>query len=254
MENIKFLFPIIGNVIRYFIIAGVAFAIFYIAYKKYFVANKIQSRNAQKKDFLRDILSSLQTIIITGLMVAVILFSPLREHTLMYEGINDYPIIWIPISILLALVAHDTYFYWMHRMAHHPKLFKYVHLTHHKSNNPSPWTSYSFGLIEGVLEALIIPIVLFLIPMHTASLMVFGMIAFFINVYGHLGYEIMPRGFNNSFLFKIINTSVHHNLHHEKFKGNYGLYFRIWDRLMKTENPEYEESYKLIQQQRFQKK
>jgi sterol desaturase/sphingolipid hydroxylase (fatty acid hydroxylase superfamily) len=27
---------------------------------------------------------------------------------------------------------------------------------------------------------------------------------------------------------------VYHNLHHERFNGNYGLYFTFWDRLMGT--------------------
>ena len=35
-------------------------------------------------------------------------------------------------------------------------------------------------------------------------------------------------------LGKWLNSSVYHNLHHEKFQGNYGLYFTIWDRLCGT--------------------
>ncbi|NBW42885.1 MAG: hypothetical protein EBR29_03555, partial [Sphingobacteriia bacterium] len=31
-----------------------------------------------------------------------------------------------------------------------------------------------------------------------------------------------------------VNTSRHHNLHHARFQGNYGLYFLIWDRWMGT--------------------
>lgn len=30
------------------------------------------------------------------------------------------------------------------------------------------------------------------------------------------------------------NTSVNHNQYHQYFKGNYGLYFLVWDRLMGT--------------------
>jgi len=139
----------------------------------------------------------------------------------------------------------------MHRTVHHPKLFRHIHLVHHKSVNPSPWASYSFHFTEGVLEAMIAPIILFLIPMHPLSLLLFTFVAFMMNVYGHLGYEILPKWFRHSFLFQIINTSTHHNLHHEKFEGNYGLYFRIWDRLMGTENPDYVKEYDKIQERRF---
>ena len=40
-------------------------------------------------------------------------------------------------------------------------------------------------------------------------------------------------------------------MHHSKFKGNYSLYFRFWDRLMKTEHPEYIKAYDKLQEQRF---
>ena len=168
-----------------------------------------------------------------------------------YSDINSYALWWIPLSIFLALILHDTYFYWMHRAVHHPRLFKYVHITHHTSTNPSPWTSYAFGFAEAFLEALVIPLILILIPMHPLSIFLFTIIAFSINVYGHLGHETMPKVFRRSWLFQILNTSVHHNLHHEKFNGNYSLYFRFWDRLMKTENPDYQKKYDEVQMRRF---
>ena len=254
METTKYLLPILAQMIRYFLFAGMAFFTFYVAYKAMFQANKIQKRKALNKDFYREILSSMQTTLVIGLVSIALLFSPLREYTAIYEDIHQQPLFWIPISVLLALVIHDTYFYWMHRLAHHPKIFKYVHLTHHKSTNPSPWTSYSFGLLEALFEALVAPIILMLVPMHPSALMVFALTAFSINVYGHLGYEIMPKEFRKSFLFEIINTSVHHDLHHHKFKGNYGLYFRIWDRIMNTENKKYVQAYDEIQSARFKEK
>ena len=136
---------------------------------------------------------------------------------------------------------------------HHPKLYRMIHLTHHKSVNPSPWTSYSFHFFEAITEALIAPIIMLLIPMHPIALIMFGMSSLFINVYGHLGFEISPRWFRKSIFFEFVNTSVHHNLHHEKFHGNYGLYFRIWDRIMGTEHPDYVKEYDRIQEQRFSK-
>ena len=59
------------------------------------------------------------------------------------------------------------------------------------------------------------------------------------------------KWFRHSPLFELLNTSVHHNIHHSKFKGNYGLYFRFWDRLMNTEHPDYVKSYDEIQERRF---
>jgi sterol desaturase/sphingolipid hydroxylase (fatty acid hydroxylase superfamily) len=154
-------------------------------------------------------------------------------------------------SVALSLIIHDTYFYWIHRLLHHPVLFRHAHLVHHKSTNPSPWASYSFHLLESVLEGGILVVVAFALPIHPLALVLFIISGFIINVYGHLGYEIMPKGLRNSIWFEIINTSVHHNLHHSKFKGNYGLYFRVWDRLMGTEHPDYIKEYDRVQRNRF---
>jgi sterol desaturase/sphingolipid hydroxylase (fatty acid hydroxylase superfamily) len=68
------------------------------------------------------------------------------------------------------------------------------------------------------------------------------------NVYGHLGFEIYPKGFNKNWFGKWMNTSVSHNLHHQYFKGNYGLYFTIWDRLMGTLRPDYDAAFENLKQ------
>ena len=234
-----------------FLFAGIPFLVFYILFPDSFSKNKIQARVAQHKDFLREIAHSMQTVFILVIVGMLVVKSPLGAHTQLYRDLSEHTLWWIPISVLLALVLHDTYFYWMHRIVHHPKLYKRIHLVHHQSVNPSPWASYSFHFLEGILEAMVAPLILFLIPMHPIALILFGLSSFMINVYGHLGYEIAPRWFRHSLLFEILNTSTHHNLHHAKFHGNYGLYFRVWDRLLGTEHPDYVKEYDIIQARRF---
>ena len=237
--------------IRYSVMAGIPFLLVYKIYTNKFVKAKIQKKNAGKEDFIREIKYSLGTISVFALFGLTILFSPLRAYTQIYRGAADFPLIWIPISVIIGLVIHDAYCYWMHRTLHHPKLFRTTHLVHHQSKNPSPWASGAFHIIESFFEAFIIIILVFIMPMHPIAIGLFILATFTINVYGHLGYEVAPKWFRHSFLFEIINTSVHHNLHHSKFKGNYGLYFRFWDRLMGTENPNYVATYDKIQAQRF---
>ena len=60
---------------------------------------------------------------------------------------------------------------------------------------------------------------------------------------GHLGYEIFPRNMIQHPLFKWLNTSTNHNMHHKYVRCNYGLYFNIWDRLMDTNHTRYYEVY-----------
>ncbi|MCI4671442.1 MAG: sterol desaturase family protein [Bacteroidia bacterium] len=252
MNNIlQYAFPFLVNFARYFILAGIPFLIFYLFFPGYFSKNKIQERLAKNKDFQREILHSLQTNVIIALIGILIIKTPFGSYTQIYTEVNSYPLWWIPVSVIVALIIHDSYFYWVHRSIHHPRLFRKVHLLHHRSINPSPWASYSFHLIEGILEVLIGPILIFILPMHFSALIAFTTASFFINVYGHLGYEIAPKWFRNSPFFEVFNTSVHHNLHHKKFNGNYGLYFRIWDRLMGTEHPDYVAEYDKMQEKRF---
>ncbi|MCD8499932.1 MAG: hypothetical protein LRY43_02335 [Gammaproteobacteria bacterium] len=55
----------------------------------------------------------------------------------------------------------------------------------------------------------------------------FFLLSIIYNVYGHLGWELYPKGFAKSLIGKWINTSVCHNQHHRFAQGNYGLYFFI---------------------------
>ncbi len=239
--------------LRYFIIAGIPFVFIYFVFNKYFKNAKIQDKEAKKKDFFREVKNSMVSTLIFAIVAIIFTVSPLSAFTQIYTDINAFPIWWIPVSVIIALVVHDTYFYWMHRTLHHPKIYKKAHLVHHQSINPSPWASYSFHASEAVLEAMILPIIIILIPLHPLGIMSFAISSFIINVYGHLGFEICPKWLRKSFLFEIVNTSVHHNLHHSKFKGNYGLYFRVWDRIMETEHPDYVQEFDKVQEARFGK-
>lgn len=236
---------------RYLVIAGVPFIIFYLLFPGRLKRLKVQQRIAARKDFIREIWHSMQSTVVFTLVGLLIFFTDLRKYTLFYRDIDAYPLWVIPVTLVAGLLIHDTYFYWLHRLLHHRSLFKATHLVHHQSTNPSPWTSYSFHVLEAIPEGLVLLPVVMILPMHTVTVALFVVVGFMINVYGHLGYEIMPRGFRTSWAFQVFNTSVHHNLHHSKFRGNYGLYLRFWDRVMKTEHPDYEKEYDRVQQQRF---
>ena len=106
MNVLQYVSPLIINLVKYFIFAGVPFLIFYKLYANTFSKSKIQSRWAKKKDFIREILHSIQMIFISTVLVVTILKSPLKDYTLFYNTKSDYSIWWIPISVLLALLLH----------------------------------------------------------------------------------------------------------------------------------------------------
>jgi sterol desaturase/sphingolipid hydroxylase (fatty acid hydroxylase superfamily) len=246
MDPVKY-FEIIQKIgARYFIAAGVAFLIFYVLFRNKTPLKKIQERFPDKADVLREISYSVMTICIFAMVPLLLLNTPIRQYTTFYTDINQYGKLYFFSAFFLMLVLHDTYFYWTHRLMHHPKLFKTLHLVHHKSTNPSPWAAYAFHPLEAIIEVGIVPIFLFTIPIHTYHLPFFFMFMILYNVYGHLGYELYPKGFNKTVVGRWVNTSVNHNQHHQYFKGNYGLYFLFWDRVMGTIRSDYDERFEKV--------
>lgn len=254
MEQIRIFFDLsIKSLLQYFFLTGFYYCICYFLFRKSLKNAKIQQKEVKESDIRREIFHSVASSFTMTFLIMLITHSSLQNYTKIYKSIDDYSLCWLFGSIIIGLLIHDTYFYWMHRLLHYEKIFKYIHLVHHKSVNPSPFAAYSFHIIEAIAEGLIVPLLLFIIPLHPISAYTFIISSLIINVYGHLGYEIAPKWLRKSFLFEILNTSVHHNLHHHKFKGNYGLYFRFWDRMMGTENKNYVQIYDSIQEKRFGK-
>ena len=240
LNNWLFAYWQIGK--RYFLMATVMFILFYIVFKTPMWGRRIQKKFPQKGDYYRDIFFSLISIGIFA-AVSVWTFTTIGPYTNLYRNYSDYSPTYYAFTFVWMFFLHDAYFYWAHRLMHHPVLFKWVHLTHHKSNNPSPWTAYAFHPLEAVMEAAIVTIFAFSIPIHRSAILFYMIFQIAYNVYGHLGYEIMPANLNNHWLGKWFNTSVSHNMHHKYSVKNYGLWTTIWDRLCGTMHPKYEEVY-----------
>jgi len=238
------------NILRYFFASGIAFIIFYILYKDKWQKKRLQFEFPKRNDYYREVKYSIITIVIYAVIGMIAFVNPIKKYNLVYEDVDQYGMIWWLCSILLMILLQDTYFYWTHRAMHHKSIFRLFHLIHHKSTNPSPWASYSFHPLEGIVEACVIFPIIFMIPFHRTALMVFLIITIIHNVYVHLGYEILPKRFHLHPIGKWINTSVNHNMHHTHFKGNYGLYFLFWDRWLGTLNPKYDKFYEEIDMKR----
>jgi len=243
MEYIEFFSTVIQKIGgRYLMATAGAFLIFYVLFKKSVAKRKIQGAFPKKKDYLRDFGYSALSIVIFS-VVAVFTFKILRPYSSLYVDFELYGTGYYVFSFAFLFFFHDAYFYVIHRLMHLPALFKSVHLVHHKSTNPSPWTAYAFHPLEAILEAAVIPLMTFIIPVHVTVIGFLMLFQIFYNVYGHLGYELFPRGFQKTWIGRYFNTSVAHNQHHHKFDGNYGLYTLIWDRVFGTVREDYEETF-----------
>ena len=120
-----------ANLLRYILLAGTAFLVFYVIFKKKFLLSKIQQKFPQNKDYFREIGYSFITFLIFTL-VGVGLYNPMvRPYTNTYYQISEYGYFYLFLSFFLMIIMHDTYFYWAHRFMHHPKVFRFFHHVHH---------------------------------------------------------------------------------------------------------------------------
>lgn len=232
--------------VRYILIAGLAYMVFYVWGKRKFIAKKIQQTFPPIKSINREFKYSSLTMLIFSLVGVGIAFARMNGYTLIYSNFHAYPRGYFLLSIVLAILMHDTYFYWTHRWMHRKRIFKHVHRVHHLSNNPTPLAAFSFHPIEAIVEAGILPIIAFALPMHIGAIFIYLLYMIIMNVMGHCGFEFFPKWFVKIAPFKWYNTSTHHNMHHHYAKGNYGLYFNVWDRIMKTNHPEYEKNFEKV--------
>lgn len=155
--------------------------------------------------------------------------------TKIYTDVGDYPLWWLPVSLGVFLLAHDSWFYWTHRWMHTPAAFRMAHAVHHASRPPTAWAAMSFHPIEAVTGAVVIPALVFLVPIHVGVLGLVLAIMTIMGVTNHMGWEMFPRRLVHSPAGSWLITASHHQRHHEHYLCNYGLYFRFWDRLCGTD-------------------
>ena len=155
--------------------------------------------------------------------------------TQIYTSWDAMPLWYLPLAPLLYLLLHDAWFYWTHRLMHRPSWFKAMHAVHHASRPPTAWAAMSFHPWEAITGAVVIPALVFLVPIHVAMLGLVLLVMTIMGVTNHMGWEMFPRWLVHSRLGGWLITASHHQRHHEEYRCNYGLYFRFWDRLCGTD-------------------
>jgi lathosterol oxidase len=237
---------------RYLIAAGAMTLVLWIG-SRWLEIRRIQQRRAKPEDFRREVLSSLRTVFVFG--VTTLSTLAMRELGLVRMALDGFGWGTLALQTVAIVLAHDAYFYWMHRAIHHKRLFRTWHLHHHKSRTPTPWAAYSFSSWEAVSEAAFVPLYLLLASTLGAEYLGVTMFLFLWhmiirNVIGHCGTEIYPRWWLDSPLTRWWNTVTHHDLHHSSGTWNFGLYFTWWDRWMGTEHPRYREAFREVAERR----
>lgn len=239
---------------NYFRLTLVSFLIFWLVCGQRLAHFRIQPRRKTKTSIIfREIGLSLLTFVVIGAInwFITIAITGSDRYGLFYDNyysdIGKYGWGYFFLSIFLMLVIDDTYFYWTHRLLHHPFFFRRVHKVHHYSIDPNPFTTYSFHPLEAAILFTGYRLTPSIIPVHSVAVDIWLLLTLLNAIAIHLGYEIYPHWFTKSKLTNWKCPSTHHNMHHEKVKGNYALIFCWWDKWMNTEFPDYQERIEAVQ-------
>ncbi|MEG9328243.1 sterol desaturase family protein [Salinimicrobium catena] len=225
---------------RYFVAAGFFYYYYYVLKQEEFRERRLSRRPPKKSQLKKEIIWSIKSSVIFAFFGAVLYWLWQRDLTAIYLDITEYPLWYLPVSLVIILLLHETYYYWIHRWMHFPGIFRKVHKVHHDSHTPTPWTAFSFHPWESLLEAIILPVLLLFIPVSVYVLGLYLVIMTVSSVVNHLDIEIYPLGFQKSKFGKLFIGATHHHYHHKEYLTNYGLYFTFWDKWMSTESEKME--------------
>ncbi|KAJ9299328.1 hypothetical protein DTO271G3_2950 [Paecilomyces variotii] len=181
------------------------------------------------------------------------LFHPMAQFCGLQTSV-PFPSIWtMAYQIAIFFVLEDTWHYFSHRAFHWGPLYKAVHKIHHQYSAPFGLAAEYASPIEVMalgFGTVGCPILwcAFTGDLHIVTMYVWIVLRLFQAIDAHSGYEF-PWSLHHFLPFWA--GADHHDLHHEKFIGNYSSSFRWWDYLLDTEySPE---SMKRKREQRLAK-
>ncbi|EAQ88125.1 hypothetical protein CHGG_04744 [Chaetomium globosum CBS 148.51] len=128
------------------------------------------------------------------------LFHPIATYFGLDYGVPFPPAWKMAMQIAIFFAVEDAWHYWMHRALHYGPLYKSIHKLHHTYSAP-------FGLAAEYAS-----------PIEAID--------------AHSGYDF-PWSLRRILPFWA--GADHHDLHHERFIGNYASSFRWWDYCLDTE-------------------
>ncbi len=220
--------------LRYLAIAGGAYWLFWGGKRKSSL-RQLNRQPPRTSSIRHEVLASLIATPIYALPAAAVLVAWKHGFTKLYLAPDAYGWAWLPFSALIYLLAHDAFYYWLHRAMHDRRLFAWTHRGHHLSHDPSPFASFSFDPAEAAMTAWFLPALTLFIPIQVYVALGLLMLMTVTAVLNHAGREIWPGRWLRHPLGRLIITASHHDAHHKRFTCNYGLYFRFWDKIGGTD-------------------
>lgn len=231
--------------LRYFLVAGGTYLFFYSPLGQYFINPDLPYQSQSWRSIQEDIKLSVLSAGIFALVAGFILSGYSWGITRLYSHPQQYGLWYLGVSYGVVLILQDTYFYFTHKLFHHPSLFRWVHQGHHRSRTPTPWTSFAFDPLEAIVQSLFLVGIVLVVPLHFITLIAVLITMTVWAVLNHLGIDRLPLSFPHHWLGKWFIGPAHHSIHHLKYTVHYGLYFTFWDKLLGTQDPNYEKNFSI---------
>lgn len=142
------------------------------------------------------------------------------------------------LDVLVLLFVMDFAMYVLHRVAHHRRVYPWVHLTHHVFENPRPMSLFALNPLEVLGFGGLWLVVLMVYPASLLGIVVYLTFNLAFGLVGHLGVEPAPWWTRVPGLRYVMTSSFHAGHHHDK-DHNFGFYTLFWDRIFGTLDPSY---------------
>ncbi|EAU37737.1 C-4 methylsterol oxidase [Aspergillus terreus NIH2624] len=165
------------------------------------------------------------------------LFHPMAQFFGLSTSV-PFPSLWtMAYQIAIFFVLEDTWHYFSHRALHWGPLYKAIHKIHHQYSAPFGMAAEYASPIEVMIlgfGTVGCPILWCAVTgdLHIFTMYVWIVLRLFQAIDAHSGYEF-PWSLHHFLPFWA--GADHHDLHHEKFVGNYSSSFRWWDYFLDTE-------------------
>lgn len=209
--------------IYYFMLLSTGdYSLYFLSNMAYEKINKIDSiKNADILDFYDWVIGNAISYVFIYLIYT-------QKIGYLYVNLSEYTIIYTVISPFAYLFLQDFMFYILHRIAHIPFLYKWIHYVHHKQRPPTTWSGRISHHIDSNMENIAFTLPAMIMPINQYIWMVCLIFTFIWGNYLH-------DSTNRDSLY-LLNDNSDHCLHHYYGENNYNFayFFNHWDIIFRT--------------------
>lgn len=131
---------------------------------------------------------------------------------------------WVVFELVIFSLVEEVFFYYSHRLLHHPLFYRHIHKMHHEWTAPIGITSIYAHPIEHIFSNMVPPVAgPLLTGSHIATAIMWFTVALISTSISHCGYH-----------FPLLPSPEAHDFHHLKFVNNFGV-LGVLDRLHGTD-------------------